>query len=133
MDDLLLFEPQPKLSILAWYLKSLGLRYVIGFLFVTLLSWFLIRLATTRGQQRQFALLVIVPLPALVGFVSVFDGLIGGFGCFGCGGPTWTDYADMFSMSLVGLQVGLWLTLPGFIVSLAILCRQALSHGGLKP
>lgn len=132
MDDEIWSEPIQKTSILGWYLKSLGIRYTLALLFVTLLSWYLIRVSTKRGKSRQFALLAVVPLPAFVGFVSVFDGLISGFSCMGCEGPRWSEYADALSMSLVGLQVGLWLTLPGFIVSLAILCRQALSNNGLK-
>lgn len=132
MDDEVWSEPIQKISILDWYLKSLGIRYTIALLSVTLLSWYLIKGSTNRGKSRQFALLAIVPLPAFVGFVSVFDGLISGLSCMGCGGPKWSEYADMISMSLVGLQVGLWLTLPGFIVSLGILCRQALSNNGLN-
>jgi hypothetical protein len=132
MDDELGIEVPPRLSVLGWYLKALGLRYVLAFVFVMILSGYLMKLAARRGQERPFVLLAIIPLPALIGFVSVFDGIISGLCCMGCGGPRWSEYADMFSMSLVGLQVGLWLTLPGFIVSLILLCRQALHPRELK-
>ena len=128
MDDEL---PIPQTSILVWYLKSLGVRYLLLLPFVTAISLALIWNRTSRstvqgeGSRLTALLILVVPLPAFAGLFSVFDGLMSGFGCMGCGGPTASQYADMWSMSLVGLQVGLWLTLPGMLLAIGMLCRQA--------
>jgi hypothetical protein len=127
-DDL----PIPQTPMLVWYLNSLGVRYTLLLPFVTAISLMLIWNSTSRstalgeGSRLTASLILIVPLPAIVGLYSVVDGLLAGFSSdLGCGTPSVAIYAEIWASSLVGLQVGLWLTLPGMLLTIGMLCRQA--------
>lgn len=135
-DDL----PIPQTPMLVWYLQSLGIRYTLLLPFVTAISLALIWNRTSRstpaseGSRLTALLMLVVPLPAFVGLFSVVDGLLAGFSTgLGCGTPSAAIYAEIWATSLVGLQVGMWLTLPGMLLSIGMLCKQAGAKNSALP
>jgi hypothetical protein len=127
-DDL---APPESHSLLSWLFMALGWRYslllplaaVIGFVTVMLI------VVRGRGPAMAGAVLLIAPLPLLVGIVGMAEGIlsiqlvISGTGT----DPKPSALAEGISMSFVSVWIGLFLSIPSYLVAAIGLAIRSLT------
>ena len=114
-------EAQPQ-SLLAWFWTALGPMY-LGLLPLAGLISFVLALVIVlrgRGGMSSTALLLVVPLPFLVGIFGAIHGLISSYSVIAAGGSTVkaAEVASGISLSLVAPLLGMLLMAPSYIVAL---------------
>lgn len=114
------FEP-PQQSFLSWMLRALGYKYAWLLPLVSLvclvLTWVVAFRA--RGATAGAALLLIVPVPLLIGLFAGIEHAIAALRVVatGVGSPRESQLAEGISATLVAPMVGLLLTAPGYVVA----------------
>ncbi|QDU27351.1 hypothetical protein ETAA8_24380 [Anatilimnocola aggregata] len=118
-------------SYLLWFLRALGIRFVVQLL-MTIFSLTMIWVLLRRGKSTHLtaALLLLIPLPLDVTFISEFDGFIASMQVIALSGasPTPEELAAGGSMSLAAILTGMCFALPGFLLAITLLVIRALTH-----
>lgn len=121
-------------SIIHFYYNALGLKYAVLLPFAALIAFVMTLLLVWRGKGSHLvpAVLVALSLPVLVGIYSFFDGLISSFQVIATAttSPKPSEWAQGISMSLVGIQVGMFLALPTYLLAIVgMVIRAVISKG----
>lgn len=108
-------------SFIAWMLAALGAKYAILLPVVALVSLVLVLVVVTRGRgpMAAAALVLLCPLPLLIGLLGALEGVIGSYHVIAISqsAPKPSELADGISMSLVAPLVGLLLMTPTLLVA----------------
>jgi hypothetical protein len=104
--------------------NALGWRYAMLLPLSALVSFALILILVLRGKGSAVpaALMLLVPLPIIVGVFGVVDGLMASFQVIARSNaaPTHAMYAQGIYMSLTTFLVGLLLAVPGYLLAVAV-------------
>ena len=108
-------------SYLEFMFNSLGWRYTFLLPLAALVSFVLILVLALRGKGSAVpaALVLLVPLPIIVGIFGVVDGMLASFQVIAMSNtaPRPAEYAHGISMSLMTLFVGILLAVPGYVLA----------------
>jgi hypothetical protein len=108
-------------SYLEFMFNALGWRYTMLLPLAALVSFLLILLLILRGRGSfvSTGLILLVPLPFLVGIMGYVDGLVASFQVIAMSdtAPKPSQLALGLSMSFVTIFVGILLTIPGYILA----------------
>lgn len=114
----ILVAPVAQTSYLLWLYRALGVRFAFLLPAAALLSFVLVLLVLLKGKDRTIGpcLVLIVPLPFLVGIYALFDGLVASFQVISASqlAPKPTEIYEGLAMSFVAPYLGMFLTLPGY-------------------
>ena len=113
-------------SYLMFVYESLGLRYALLLPLTALISFNLTLLVVLRGRGAAagFALLFIVPMPLMVGVHGFLDGWIASGQVMAAGGVP-NNLGLGMAMSLVAPMVGMWLTIPSYLLAMIALLMRS--------
>jgi len=125
-------------SYLEFILSSLGWRYTFLLPLAALVSFVLILVLVLRGKGSAVpaALVLLVPIPILVGIMGVVDGMLASFQVIAMSdtAPKPSEYAQGICMSLTTLCVGLVLAVPGYVLAvLGTLFRSFVGDAAQLP
>ncbi len=125
------FEPVRQ-SFLSWIFTALGFPYVILLTLAALLSFAvaLIVVVRGRGPMATAALVLVVPMPLLVGLFGAIQGAISSYTVIAMSStsPKPSDMAAGISTALVAAMVGVAFTAPGYAVAtIGAVLRSVLS------
>lgn len=111
----------PEQSMLGWVFESLGIFYALMLLLATGISFAvtLILVIRGRGPLCGAALLLIVPMPFLVGIFGALDGAIRSYMVIASSSmaPNPAEVAAGTSTALVAPLVGMFLMAPGYLLA----------------
>ncbi len=114
------FEPVRQ-SYLVWMISALGWRYSLLLPLAGLSAFAGVLFLVLRGKGPAMvgALILIVPLPFLVGVVGVLDGMLSSFQVIGASdlAPKPSAIATAVSMSLFSAWVGLLFSVPSYLAA----------------
>jgi hypothetical protein len=126
--DILAAEP----TAIEWSFRALGFRYSFLLPLSMLVSLALVALVCFRCRSHHLTalLVLLIPLPLFLGMISMFDGWVSSLQVISVSGatPQPSDLALGMAMSLFGVKVGLWLSLPGFLLATVVMVYRALSE-----
>ena len=108
-------------SYLMFLYNGLGLRYALLLPLMALISFNLTLLVVLRGRGAAagFALLFIVPMPLFVGVHGYCDGWIAAGQVFAAGAKPMPGGVELgTAMSLVAPMVGMWFTIPSYLLAM---------------
>jgi hypothetical protein len=118
-------------SMLGWVFESLGIFYTLMLMLATCISFAvtLILVLRGRGPLCGSALLLIVPMPFLVGIFGAIDGAIRSYMVIAgsASAPHPSEVAIGISTSLVAPLVGLFLMGPGYLLAAGGMFLRALT------
>jgi hypothetical protein len=112
--------PRQQQSMLMWTFNSLGWKYTLALPLAGLVSFVLALILVIRGGPYAVpALLLVVPIPLLIGAVGFFDGMIMSFQVIAMSqiAPKPSEWAEGISTSLVTPVVGMFLMAPAYLVA----------------
>jgi hypothetical protein len=108
-------------SYLQFFFSALGIRYSFLLPLAALVSFVLVLIVVLRGKGSWMsaALVLLVPLPFYVGILGVIDGMLASLQVIAMSdtSPKPSALAEGISMSLVTALVGLWLSVPGYLLA----------------
>ncbi len=127
-------EPAARQSFFDWIYLALGLQYTILLPLAGLISFVLALVLVLRGKgpMAAAALVLIVPLPLLVGLYATVEGVIVTYTIIAMS-PTAPKPDEMLygvSMSMVGVWTGLLLMVPSYLVAVVGALVRALRTDG---
>lgn len=106
---------------LEFFFGALGMRYTILLPLAALVSFVLVLVVVLRGRGHwaTAALVLLVPLPFYVGIMGVIDGMIASFQAIAMSdtAPKPSAMAQGVSMALISAMVGLFLSVPGYLLA----------------
>ena len=109
-------------SYLEFILNALGWRYTFLLPLVALVSFVLILVLVLRGRGSVLsaALVLLVPLPFLVGMLGYVDGLVASLQVIAMSdtAPKPSQLAQGMSMAFVTILIGMLLTIPGLLLAI---------------
>ncbi|TWT63451.1 hypothetical protein [Rubinisphaera italica] len=108
-------------SFVGWMLSSLGIfSLLIPLSALISLAMILTLLIRSRGSMSAAAIILVVPVPLLLGMIACFQGAIEAFQVIAQStvSPKPADLADGISTSLMGMMAGLLCAVPGLIVAI---------------
>lgn len=124
-------------SYLGWMLSSLGIfSLLIPLATLISLAMILTLLMRSRGSMSAAAIILVVPVPLLLGMIACFQGAIQSFRMIAgiIAAPKAADIAAEISTCLMGMMAGLLFTVPTLLVAIlgcfyrAIMARPAEIH-----
>ena len=121
-------------SLLAWTFSALGVRYTLLLPLAGLVCFLLVLLLVIRGKGPwvSTALLLIVPLPLLLGIFAAIEGLIASYAVI-ANSPTIpkpSEWAAGYAAALVAPIVGMLVMGPAYATAcLGSFLRSMLEHG----
>src|SRR5688572_7241965 len=135
MQEEMLAEELPRQqSYLMFLINALGWRYTFLLPLAALVSVILVLVLITRGKGSSLpaALILIVPLPFLVGIMGVIDGMLASFQVIAASdtSPKPSEWAMGIAMSLMTAWVGILLSIPGFLLAVGGTFIRSLTEGG---
>jgi hypothetical protein len=82
-----------------------------------------------RSHHLTALLVLLIPLPLFLGMISMFDGWVSSLQVISLSGatPRPSELAEGMAISLFGVQVGLWLSLPGYLLAMGVMIYSALT------
>ena len=129
--------PRPEKPFVIWLFQAMGIRYTLWLPMFTMLAFVLAILAIWKFKTPYLTplLLAVVPMPIFIGAVGVIDGLVARWQVVALGGatPRASEMADGAAMSLVTLQVGLFLAMPVYLLAVVALCFRAFAQRETEP
>ena len=124
-------------SYLEFIFGALGYQYTLLLPLAALVSFTLVLVLILRGKGSFLptALMLIVPLPVLVGLMGVVDGISATFQeiAMSSAAPKPSELARGIGMSLVTAWVGIWLAIPGFLLAATGSFIRALTGDAAPP
>jgi len=112
----------PRQSYIEFIINSLGWRYMFLLPLAALVSLTLILILVVRGKGSAVpaALVLLVPLPILVGILGVVDGMVASFQVIATSdiAPEPSAYAQGICMSLTTFLIGMLLAVPGYLLAI---------------
>jgi len=127
-------EPVHQQSYLMWFFSALGIKYAVLLPLVGLIAFVVVLVLVLKGKGPALpaALMLIVPLPLLVGIGGVIEGLLAFFQVIAGAelAPKASTWAAGISMSLVTAWVGLLLTVPSYFLATIGMCVRSLVGSG---
>jgi hypothetical protein len=119
-EEFVIDGPQQQ-SYLLFIINALGWRYTFLLPLAALVSFALILLLVLRGRGTSLSagLILLVPLPFLVGIMGFVDGLVASFQVIAMSdtAPKPSALATGLSMSFVTIWIGILLTIPGYLLA----------------
>ena len=136
-EEFIIDEAPRQMSYLQFVFNSLGWRYTFLLPMAGLFAFVVILVLVLRGKGSALpvALMLVVPLPFLVGIVGVVDGLLASFQVIAMSDttPKPSDLAQGIAMSLTTAWVGILLSIPGFLLAVGgTFVRSLIGDGGGK-
>jgi hypothetical protein len=129
------YDPPP--TLLEWYIQSLGWMYTLLLPLSALIAFVLTvaLLVFGKGRFTGAALLFIVPLPLLLGMLGTVDGMITSLQVIDSRTSAIPSYEVAYaaSSSLATAVVGLWLTVPNWLLATVGLFIRALLRDPTEP
>lgn len=126
--DILAAEP----TAIEWSFRALGFRYSFLLPLSMLVSLALVALVCFRCRSHHLTalLVLLIPLPLFLGMISMFDGWVSSLQVISLSGatPRPSELAEGMAMSLFGVKVGLWLSLPGYLLAMGVMVYRTLSE-----
>lgn len=123
-------EPMRQQSYLVWLIQAMGIRYTFLLPLAGLIAFVVVLFLVLKGKGHALpvALLLIVPLPVLVGFVGVIDGMMASFMVIASSdtSPKPSAVAEGISMSLVTAWIGILLAVPSYLLATIGMCVRSL-------
>ena len=117
------FTQSVQQSSLTWFFSSLGWKYTLLLPMAGLFSFVVVLVLILRGKGPAMvgALVFLVPLPFFIGVFGVVDGLAASFQVIAMSdvAPKPSRLANAISMSLVSAWVGMFLSVPGYLLAVA--------------
>jgi hypothetical protein len=111
--------PPAQQSMLVWFLSALGAKYSLLLPLAGVLALVLVLVLVVRGNSRWTgaALMLVVPLPLLVGLFGALEGAIDAFTVIAGSAvaPKPSEVAAGVSTSLVAPFVGMLLMVPAYL------------------
>jgi len=108
-------------SMLGWFFESLGIFYFLLLALAAISSFAMILILVIRGRGPLCgtAMVLIVPIPFLVGIFGGIDGLMRSYMVISAGSiaPHPNEAAAAISTSLVAPFVGMLLMVPGYLLA----------------
>lgn len=108
-------------SYLEFFFSALGFRYTFLLPLAALVSFVLVLVVVLRGKGNWVTavLVLLVPLPFYVGILGVIEGMMASFQEIAMTemAPKPSALAEGVAMSLVTAMVGLWLSVPGYLLA----------------
>jgi MotA/TolQ/ExbB proton channel family len=128
-------DPVVQQSFLTWFLASLGLKYGVMLAVSGFVAFFLSTIVAIRGKEAAAvgALVLIVPLPFLVGLFGALEGSISSFAVMATSDVQVkaSALAEGISMALAVPLAGLLLMVPAYLVgSLGLFFRSLSRNAG---
>jgi hypothetical protein len=133
------FDSPPRRSYLMWLFSALGVKYTLFLPLAALVAFVVVGFLIWKGKGPALvgALVFVVPLPVLVGILGVIEGLMAMFQVLAASDTSApaSAIAEGISMSLVSAWVGMFLTIPTYLlatIGLAVRAFLAKSHGATQ-
>jgi MotA/TolQ/ExbB proton channel family protein len=108
-------------SFLLWFFSALGVRYTFLLPLAALLAFVLILVLVIRGRgwAAGAAVVLLVPLPFVVGILGTIDGIMMSYMVIAASDvrPKPAAVAEGVSTALVTALVGLLLMVPGYVLA----------------
>ena len=128
--------PMQQQSFLVWFISSLGWRYGLLLPLVAAIAFILTVIIVLRGRgpYATAALLLIVPMPLIVGMVGVVDGLMNSLMviAMSSSSPKPSVFAQGISTSLVTAMVGFLLMFPSYMLAMLGMFARSLGLNAEK-
>lgn len=127
-SNLLLGPLAQQTSYLVWMYQALGIRHSFLLPASAILAFVLVLLVVLKGKDSTIGpcLVLIVPLPLLVGMYAMFDGLVASFQVLSASqvAPKPAEIFEGLAMSSVAPFLGMFLALPSYFAAvLGLLIR----------
>lgn len=121
----------PDESLFIWVIEALGWRYAFLLPFSALVSFVITAILATRGKGRSTgaAMMFVVAIPAVIGLVGMFDGILGALmmsNMSSNGYPRPRDVIAGVSTGLVCPIMGLLFMVPSYILATIGLTSRSL-------
>ena len=114
-------EPEAGRSVAAFYYYALGLKYAFALPFLGLIGFILTAIVTSTARRTAVGATVLftVAIPIFIGGFATVDGLIESFMVIAASttSPKPSELSQGMQMSLVSLWVGLWLSVPSYLLA----------------
>jgi hypothetical protein len=115
------FAPPERHSLLSWLFMALGWRYSLLLPLAAVFAFVVVLLMVVRGRGPAMAgaILLVAPLPLLVGIVGMAEGIlsiqlvISGAGI----DPKPSALAEGIGMSFVSVWIGLFFSIPSYLAA----------------
>lgn len=121
----------PTATGISWYFRSLGPGYSLLLPLIMLVSFTLVAWVCFRCRNGSLTALLalLVPLPLFFGIVCMLNGYVSSYQVIALAGLTLKpeELAEATAMSLFGVKVSLWLSLPGFLLATSMMVYRALT------
>lgn len=128
--------PMQQQSFLVWFISALGWRYSLLLPFVAAIAFILTVIIVLRGRgpYATAALLLIVPMPLIVGMVGVVDGLMNSLMVIAMSStsPKPSALAEGVSTSLVTAMAGFLLMFPTYMLAMLGMFARSLGRNPEK-
>jgi hypothetical protein len=136
-DFVMAEEPIRQHSYLSFIFSALGIRYTFLLPLAGLIAFVVVLFLVLKGKGHALpaALMLIVPLPVLVGFVGVIDGMMASFTVIAMSdtAPKPSAMAEGVAMSLVTAWVGMLLAIPSYLLATIGMCIRSLQSERQGP
>jgi hypothetical protein len=136
-EDFIIDEAPRQMSYLEFFFGSLGWRYSFLLPMAMLVSLVLILVLVIRGKGNTLpaALILIVPLPLLVGLMGVVDGMLASFMVIASSDttPKPSAWAEGISMCLMTAMVGILLSVPGYFLAVGGMFVRSIAGESSRP
>jgi hypothetical protein len=118
-------------SFLSWMLTAVGFKYATLLAISALVSFVLTLIAVVRGKgpMAGVALVLIIPLPLLIGVFAAIEGGISGFQLIAMRGvePAPGQVAELVSTLFAAPMAGMALMAPSYILAICVSLVRSIS------